>query len=104
MLGILFYQAAVRLTSSEPSTSVGSFAMPAIGTFGNMGRNAIYSPRSPYNIDLSSSMKTTKMTERTTLEFRWELFNAFNMTTSAIRTRRSIRRHSGESTALPGRA
>jgi hypothetical protein len=50
--------------------------MPAIGTFGNMGRNAIYGP-GQYNIDLSL-MKTTKITERATLEFRWELFNAFN--------------------------
>ena len=50
--------------------------MPAIGTFGNMGRNAIYGP-GQYNVDLSL-MKTTQMTERTTLEFRWELFNAFN--------------------------
>jgi outer membrane receptor protein involved in Fe transport len=53
-----------------------AFALPAIGTFGNMGRNAIYGP-GQYNMDLSF-MKTTKMTERTTLEFRWELFNAFN--------------------------
>jgi hypothetical protein len=50
--------------------------MPAIGTFGNMGRNAIYGP-GQYNLDLSL-MKTTKMTEQTTLEFRWEMFNAFN--------------------------
>jgi outer membrane receptor protein involved in Fe transport len=53
-----------------------AFAMPALGTFGNMGRNAIYGP-GQYNIDLSL-IKTTKVTERATFEFRWEMFNAFN--------------------------
>jgi len=52
------------------------FAMPGLGTFGNMGRNAIYGP-GQYNLDLSF-MKTTKITERTVLQFRWEMFNAFN--------------------------
>jgi outer membrane receptor protein involved in Fe transport len=56
--------------------STAAFATPALGTFGNMGRNAIYGP-GQYNIDLSL-IKTTKVTERATLEFRWELFNAFN--------------------------
>jgi outer membrane receptor protein involved in Fe transport len=53
-----------------------AFAMPALGTFGNMGRNAVYGP-GQYNIDLSI-IKTTKVTERATFEFRWEMFNAFN--------------------------
>jgi hypothetical protein len=53
-----------------------AFAMPALGTFGNMGRNAIYGP-GQYNVDLSL-IKTTSVTEKTTLEFRWEMFNAFN--------------------------
>jgi outer membrane receptor protein involved in Fe transport len=56
--------------------STAAFATPALGTFGNMGRNAIYGP-GQYNLDLSL-IKTTKVTERATLEFRWELFNAFN--------------------------
>jgi outer membrane receptor protein involved in Fe transport len=53
-----------------------AFANPALGTFGNMGRNAIYGP-GQYNIDLSV-IKTTRVTEQATFEFRWELFNAFN--------------------------
>jgi outer membrane receptor protein involved in Fe transport len=53
-----------------------AFALPAIGTFGNMGRNAIYGP-GQYNLDLSL-MKATRITERATFEIRWELFNAFN--------------------------
>jgi outer membrane receptor protein involved in Fe transport len=53
-----------------------AFAMPALGTFGNMGRNAICGP-GQYNVDLSL-IKTTSVTEKTTLEFRWEMFNAFN--------------------------
>ena len=56
--------------------STAAFATPALGTFGNMGRNPIYGP-GQYNLDLSL-IKTTKVTERATLEFRWELFNAFN--------------------------
>ena len=56
--------------------STAAFATPAPGTLGNMGRNAIYGP-GQYNLDLSL-IKTTKVTERATLEFRWELFNAFN--------------------------
>jgi hypothetical protein len=56
--------------------STAAFATPALGAFGNMGRNAIYGP-GQYNLDLSL-IKTTKVTERATLEFRWELFNAFN--------------------------
>jgi outer membrane receptor protein involved in Fe transport len=56
--------------------NTGAFALPALGTFGNMGRNAIYGP-GQYNMDLSL-MKATKVTERTTFELRWEMFNAFN--------------------------
>ncbi len=53
-----------------------AFAMPAIGTFGNEGRNPIYGP-GQYNLD-ASLFKVTTITERARLEMRWELFNAFN--------------------------
>jgi len=53
-----------------------AFALPALGTYGNMGRNAIFGP-GQYNLDFSL-FKSTSITEQTKLEFRWELFNAFN--------------------------
>jgi len=53
-----------------------AFAMEAIGTFGNEGRNPIYGP-GQYNVDLSF-FKATRIAERATLEFRWEMFNALN--------------------------
>jgi hypothetical protein len=53
-----------------------AFAMEAIGTFGNEGRNAFYGP-GQYNVDLSF-FKTTRVRERAALEFRWEMFNALN--------------------------
>ena len=53
-----------------------AFALEAIGTFGNEGRNPFYGP-GQYNLD-ASFFKTTRVTERATVEFRWEMFNAFN--------------------------
>ena len=53
-----------------------AFALPALGTFGNEGRNALYGP-GQYNLDLSV-FKTTRVTERARVEFRLEMFNALN--------------------------
>ncbi len=53
-----------------------AFALPTLGTFGNEGRNPFYGP-GQYNLDLSF-FKTTQVTERARLEFRWEMFNALN--------------------------
>ncbi|HXJ40486.1 MAG TPA: hypothetical protein VNH18_14490, partial [Bryobacteraceae bacterium] len=55
---------------------VSAFMTPALGTFGNEGRNPIYGP-GQYNLDLSF-FKTTAITERARLEFRWEMFNFLN--------------------------
>jgi hypothetical protein len=53
-----------------------AFATPALGTFGNEGRNAIFGP-GQFNLDLSF-FKTTSITERVRMEFRWEMFNSLN--------------------------
>jgi hypothetical protein len=53
-----------------------AFVLAPLGSFGNEGRNALYGP-GQYNLDLSL-FKTTTVTERTKLEFRWEAFNVFN--------------------------
>ena len=53
-----------------------AFALPAIGTFGTLGRNALYGPG--FKVVDVSLFKTTKLTERVALQFRAEVFNVFN--------------------------
>lgn len=68
----------------DPATPGGSrryfntdaFALPAIGSFGNIGRNALYGPGFAA-VDFSI-FKRTPITERLKTEFRVEIFNLFN--------------------------
>jgi hypothetical protein len=53
-----------------------AFAQPAFGTFGNLGRNAIFGPKF-WSVDFSLT-KNTRMTEHLNLQFRAEFFNLFN--------------------------
>ena len=53
-----------------------AFADPPTGTFGNLGRNAIYGPHF-WNLDFAVN-KTTALTERVNLQLRAEFFNIFN--------------------------
>ena len=53
-----------------------AFAIPASGTFGNLGRNTVSGP-SFKQIDFSI-IKNTKIGEARNLEFRVEMFNVFN--------------------------
>lgn len=53
-----------------------AFANPATGTFGNAGRNIIIGPGN-WNLDFAL-FKKFAVTESTEVQFRWELFNAFN--------------------------
>ena len=53
-----------------------AFVQPAAGTFGNLGRNAIFGPHY-WNWDFAVS-KSTKIFERLNLQFRAELFNILN--------------------------
>src|SRR3989441_13109407 len=53
-----------------------AFARPATETFGNAGRNIIIGP--PTNIADFSLNKSTRMTERVSIQFRSEFFNIFN--------------------------
>jgi hypothetical protein len=48
------------------------------GVYGNFGRHAVSGPGS-INFDVSL-FKNTKLSERTTLQFRTEFFNIFNHT------------------------
>ncbi len=53
-----------------------AFVLPTVGTYGNLGRG-VY--RGPGLADLDLSLfKTTKLTERTNLQFRAEVFNVLN--------------------------
>ena len=75
----------VILPNWDPSTGYlnpAAFQQPADGTFGNLGRNAIFGP-SFANVDFSVS-KTTKLTESLGLQLRWEIFNVFNRANFAL--------------------
>jgi outer membrane receptor protein involved in Fe transport len=56
----------------------GIFSRPAKGTIGNMQRNALYKPGTN-NFDLTF-FKIIPLKERYKLQFRWEMYNAFNHT------------------------
>ena len=53
-----------------------AFTTNAIGTFGNAGKNILRGPRF-FNTDLGL-IKNTRVTERTSVQFRAEFFNVFN--------------------------
>jgi hypothetical protein len=54
------------------------FSLPAAGTFGNLGHNALRGPgRDNWNLSL---FKTFSFTESSGLQLRLETFNAFNHT------------------------
>ncbi|HKM48323.1 MAG TPA: TonB-dependent receptor [Terriglobales bacterium] len=53
-----------------------AFVDPPLGTFGTLGRNAIYGPHF-WNLDFAVA-KNTKFAEALTLQLRVEMFNIFN--------------------------
>jgi hypothetical protein len=53
-----------------------AFALPALGSFGNVGRNTMVGP-GRWNLDFAL-FKRFRILERWQLEYRWEMFNAFN--------------------------
>ncbi len=58
------------------------FTPQAYGTLGNFGREGLYGPGLT-SVDMAI-LKTTKLTERVTLQFRAELFNIFNHTNLSL--------------------
>src|SRR5262249_9249068 len=50
--------------------------LASYGRFGNLGRNVLRGP-SQKRVDFSLQ-KTTKLSERVSLELKWDIFNAFN--------------------------
>ena len=55
-----------------------AFAIPAAGTYGNLGRNTFYGPA--YAQEDLSLIKDTTLGEKMRLQFRAEVFNVFNYT------------------------
>jgi hypothetical protein len=53
-----------------------AFANPAAGTYGNLGRNALYGPG--FNTVDLSVFKTTKLSGGASVQLRCEIFNLFN--------------------------
>jgi outer membrane receptor protein involved in Fe transport len=53
-----------------------AFAQPSDGTFGDLGRNAIFGPKF-WNVDFAVA-KSTQLLDRLNLQFRAEFFNIFN--------------------------
>ena len=58
-----------------------AFVLPAVGTFGNLGRGVLNGPALT-NVDVSL-FKSLVVTERTSLQFRTEIFNVLNHTNFA---------------------
>ena len=58
------------------------FTLPPAGTIGNLGRNTLRAPGYTA-LDMNIS-KDTKITERTSIQFRAELFNIFNHTNFGV--------------------
>jgi hypothetical protein len=57
-------------------TNIAAFSAPAVGTWGNAGADIVNGPKL-FQIDAALA-KDTKLTERTGLVFRADIFNIFN--------------------------
>jgi len=53
-----------------------AFVLPPLGSYGNSGRNTLIGP-GRWNLDFAL-FKTFRLSESWKLEYRWEMFNAFN--------------------------
>jgi hypothetical protein len=68
-----------RIDTFDPAVGYlnpSAFRLPELGTFGNLGRNTVIGPRLA-TVDFSF-VKNTAVGDRANVQFRTELFNAFN--------------------------
>jgi hypothetical protein len=68
----------VQYNTRDPNNyvNVSAFAVPANGTVGNCGRNILRGPGlQQWDFSL---LKSTQITERWSIQFRWEVFNLLN--------------------------
>jgi hypothetical protein len=63
-------------TNAGPINLNGRFVQAQVGTLANVGRNTVSSPG--LNVWNISVLKTTKLTERASLQLRFETYNTFN--------------------------
>ncbi len=63
-------------TCTDSNATQGLFQLPNAGELGELTQTPIYGPRR-FVVDLNLS-KRTEITETMNMEFRWEVFNAFN--------------------------
>ena len=71
-----FYASANKnCTSIDPSGS-NAFALQPLGTYGNAGRNTLRGPHT--NVFDFAVIRDFRITEKTALEGRWEVFNLAN--------------------------
>jgi hypothetical protein len=73
--GVFYLDPNLAPNSSNDQSKI-IFLNPQAGTTGALGRAAIFGPRF-WNFDFST-LKRTRITENTNLEFRAEIFNLFN--------------------------
>ncbi len=73
----IFGNHSVQQHSFAQYLNQGSFAVPGLGTYGNLSRNAIYGPGFA-DVDLSLIKNVPVYKERVRAQFRVEMFNVFN--------------------------
>ena len=71
--------AQLNASCADSKAVDGLFQLPAAGEIGKLGHSILFGPGS-FNFDFSLDKKTS-LTESVNLEFRWEVFNAFNNVT-----------------------
>lgn len=74
--GVFYIDPSLAPGSSGADTSKNIFLNPRAGTVGALGLSSIYGPNF-FNFDFSA-IKRTRINENTNVEFRAEIFNAFN--------------------------
>jgi hypothetical protein len=71
--------AQLNASCTDSKAVDGLFQLPSPGEIGKLGHSILFGPGS-FNFDFSLDKKTS-LTESVNLEFRWEVFNAFNNVT-----------------------
>ncbi len=84
----------------DSEATSGLFQLPRPGQLGELSQTVIYGPRR-FTLDFNLA-KRLKFTERANLEFRWEVFNAFNNTNFSVPVTDVFSRSFGEVTRTIG--
>jgi len=85
-------------TCTDSNAVQGLFQLPNNGELGELTQTPIYGP-SRLKVDFNLS-KRTKITETTNMEFRWEIFNAFNTVNFGLPTTNILSSNFGQTTSV----